>query len=246
MNVIPMVIITVSFFVIVLTSYGLAKFLKMKRSQLPWVVVSWLVAIAAAYAMYENGLDYFKVDGLAVFAVGFATLFLMFTGLLCSGFMGALTLMIASVAVGVLLLGGGYFALGQNEKDDVMKMATSLMPKSEIADLDFAPKVVEEESVAEEVEDVFFSENDMLPAGTVKAKETVIISRSYKEVGQEQVGRFKGYKVRITKRDNRVLRGTIIGKRSNRLVISHYLAEGNGLIEAPVKFSSIKKMEVYR
>lgn len=245
MNVLPLLIIAVSFFVIVLTSYGLAKFLKMKRAQLPWVLASWVVAMAAAYAMYENGLDYFKVDGLVVFAVGFGTLFLMFIGLLRSGFMGAVTLMIASVAVGVLLLGGGYFALGQSEKNDVLKMVSSLMPKSEIVNLDFTP-TVKDESEVEEVEEVFFSEHDLLPAGAVKAKETVITSRSYKEVGQKQIGHFKGYRVRITKRDNKILRGTIIEKRNNRLVISHYLAEGNGLIEAPVKFSSIKKMEVFR
>ncbi|CAA6828701.1 MAG: Unknown protein [uncultured Thiotrichaceae bacterium] len=244
MNVLPLLIIAVSFFVIVLTSYGLAKFLNMKRSHFPWVAVSWGMAVAAAYAMYEIGLNYFSVDGVAVFAVGFGTLFLMFVSLLRSGFMGAVTLMIASVAVGILLLGVGYFTLGQDEKAEVISLATSLMPESEVIGLDFETRAVE--TVSDNEEEIFFSESDLLPIGAVKAKKTVVVSRSYKEVEKEQIGRFKGYKVRITRRDNKILRGTIIGKGSNKLVISHYLAEGNGLIEAPVKFSSIKKMEVYR
>lgn len=248
MNSQPFLIIAIAFCIIVLTSYGLAKFLKMKRSQLPWVVVSWGVAVGAAFAMYQYGLDYLNVDGIAVFAVGFGVLLLMFIGLLRSGFMGAVTLMTACVAVGILQLGGGYFLLGQSEKNEFIEAVAGFMPKSDIIDLDFRPQVAPEELVAEEEEseEVFFSENDLLPEGAVKAKETVIMKRSYREVAREEVGRFKGYKVRITKRDNKVLRGTIIAKRDNRLVISHYLAEGNGLIEAPVKFSSIKKMEIYR
>lgn len=245
MNALSLLIIAAAVFVIVLTSYGLAQFLKMKRAQLPWVIVSWGVAIAAAYAMYAEGLAYLKVDGLAVFAVGLGTLFLMFVGVLRSGVLGALTLMIASFAVGVLLLGGGYFALGKSEKNDVLNTVASWMPKSEIVDLDFTPKVPVVSEV-EEVEDEFYSENDLLPVGAVKAKDMVLTRRSYQEIGAEQVGRFKGYKVRITKRDNRVLKGMIIGKQNNRIVISQYLAEGNGLIEAPVKFASIQKIEVFR
>lgn len=247
MNVLPLLIIAVAFLVIVLTSYGLAKFLKMKRAQLPWIVASWVVALGAAFAMYESGLNYFEVDGVAVFAVGFVMLLLMFIGVLRSGFMGAVTLIVASIAVGVLLLGGGYFALGQSEKKDVMQVLSSLMPQSELVDLDFEPRPVAVSSDIEDTaEDTYFSENDLLPPGVVKSKEIVVLARSYKEIGQDQVGRYKGYKVRITKRDNKILKGTIIGERSNRLVISHYVSEGNGLIEAPVKFSSIKKMEVYR
>lgn len=228
--------------IVIFSSSLLARLFKAKRHKIYWAVIPWLLAIVAIIAA-----NIFQLDGLYALGIGIATFIVLFKLITGLDLLSSLTVTIASFAVMGMLFAGSIIGLGKGgfETDEFVNTALVMAPESEFYDLSFLQrnKNTGTESLFEAEEMVSFSEKDLLPSASVAKK--ALAARSFQELNPTKADSVRGARVRLMKHNGDLVKGSIVGLKGNKLVISKYVSN-KGTIEAPIPLSSIKKMEVYR
>ncbi len=218
----------------------IAKILKAKRYRFYWMILTWLLTFIAIVAA-----NLYQLDGLYVLLIGISTFFvslLVLNGMkpataFTTAISGLAIITLFSVAILVLLQQAGSDTRG------LTATALGLVPESEFYNVNVLQKPEPDETdlYAKEAEDIVYSESDLLPNRVVKAP--VIRAHIYHEVDPRKAGSMKGASIRLLKTDGKTVKGSIVGVKGNRLIIGKYVAS-KGMIQAPVAFASIKKLEV--
>lgn len=245
-NVLIFLLATASFGV-ALASGGIARLFRAKRPSMPLAVL--VIALAAGVAI---GVHYYWMsNSFIVLGTAFLAYMLLLSLLLGMKILDTLITSIAGAATMGLLLFAGGMAIEKYQKTPVLDMMLSYVEDNQsfISFDTFFPEVdyALAESNKNEMEDGFipFTEQALVPEGA-RDKTHALTNKKYHEVTIADSYKLKGNIVRILKKNGDILQGTLNKTEANRLTLSIYIPESKGLITAPVPFSVISKLEVYR
>lgn len=247
MNSVLLFLLAGSLFIVVFVSGGLAKLFKAKR---PFMFLAFIVVVLAtttAIAIHQ----YYVNDSAIILAAALLVYVVLLFVVLGMSVLDTLVISIASIAtMGLVLLAGGML-LDKYQKSHVLDTMTSYVKDNQsfisfdVISPERNQSTLITEQDLEQEEFVAYSESALMPEGarhTLKA----LKNKTYHVVKLANAYTLKGDTVRILKKDGDILKGTIIETRKSSVVLGVYIPNAKGMITAPVAFSVISKLEVYR
>lgn len=226
-----------------------ARLMSAKKPELIWIFATWLLGIMISIGVVIS-LNLFIYDKQLLVVLTYLTplivLTIVYRLLNKMDWLAAITTNVTALAVGVIAAVIVIISIGKPLDKTIISMAS---------DIGLVEEMKSSESLAEadgeEYEEVILTDQDLLRPQVIAAleKKKIRDKKSYIEpkfqvISIRRANGAIGYKIRLAKKNGKVLEGVLSKIRGGQLIVQQNLY--GGVATTPIAMRSVKKLEVYR
>ena len=226
-----------------------ARLMSAKKPELIWIFATWLLGIMISIGVVIS-LNLFIYDKQLLVILTYLTplivLTIVYRLLNKMDWLAAITTNVTALAVGVIAAVIVIISIGKPLDKTIISMASDIGLVEEMK-----PSESLAEADGEEYEEVILTDQDLLRPQVIAAleKKKIRDKKSYIEpkfqvISIRRANGAIGYKIRLAKKNGKVLEGVLSKIRGGQLIVQQNLY--GGVATTPIAMRSVKKLEVYR
>ncbi len=227
-----------------------ARLMSAKKPELVWIFATWLLGIMISIGIVIS-LNLFIYDKQLLVVLTYLTplivLTIIYRLLNKMDWLAAITTNVTALAVGVIAAVIVIISIGKPLDKTIISMACDIGLVEEMKPVESLAEAGEEEYE----EEVILTDQDLLSPQVIAAleKKKIREKKSYIEpkfqvISIRRANGAIGYKIRLAKKNGKVLEGVLSKIRGGQLIVQQNLY--GGVATTPIAMGSVKKLEVYR